>query len=675
MGTVYAVYDSLLDRRVALKLLSGGRDDAAQRSRVLREARAAAALAHPNTVKIFDVGEAEGVAFLAMELLEGETLRAALARGASIQQKLAWLLDAARALAEAHEHGLVHHDVKPENMFVCNDGTLKLLDFGIAGRADEVEDGADGPSSLGTDRGLVLGTPRYMSPEQRSGEPTDARSDQYAWGLVAIELLTGQQPATTQATVELEEVGRSKGDQSRAALGATLARVEGLHDEIARAVVRAIEPRREDRFPSMEPIVVLLEKPRSAAAPINDGRPPPRPAPSRRPRRMTWAALALGGGGAAVAAVGVALTLSTRAEVRARAQGAAEGGVLCVVERLRAHPVGPENLIALLPGGTLVVARWPEPRYEREIDGKLEGFDPFFPHKQLAVKAWMDGASVRGKPTLVVTAAAPGLLASTRSLADAATRLWSDGEVATLRADRSALSPAMGQAVTGSGDGVAIALAEQRFARPPGTIFGLQILVHDGAEPGREPPPALSVDSVPSSIAIAAGGGGLGVVYATSALHFRSADAAGRFASEGATVFDVPQAATLEFVGDRPVVFFVARHGEAVRLFSTVGAPRGTSFPLPRPASAEPAGPARPKALRLPDGRVVVVWSVRAGVSQAMRLAAVREDGTVGPPLTLGEGKSLGDPRVAVTRRGVEVAWVDEASRAAQVATVVCTGR
>jgi serine/threonine-protein kinase len=141
MGDVFRAYDTVLDRAVALKVLHTDRsaDNGQRMRRVVREARAAAALVHPNAVTVFDDGEADNEVFIAMELLEGEELRSVLERGtATLAEKLRWLLEAARALAAAHERGLVHRDVKPENMFVCKGGTLKLLAFGIAKR-DDVE--------------------------------------------------------------------------------------------------------------------------------------------------------------------------------------------------------------------------------------------------------------------------------------------------------------------------------------------------------------------------------------------------------------------------------------------------------------------------------------------------------------------------------------------------------
>jgi serine/threonine-protein kinase len=202
MGTVYRAHDSVLRRGVALKLLRTASDDGgappSQESvaRLLREARAAAAINHPNAVSIFDIGEVEGTPYIAMELVEGQGLRACIGvPSLPIATRLGWLVDIARALAAAHERGVIHRDVKPENIIVRHDGVLKVLDFGIAKQVG----GAGGPPDtldkvFETRPGMVVGTPAYMAPEQLCGEAADAGSDQFAWGVVAYELLGGARP-------------------------------------------------------------------------------------------------------------------------------------------------------------------------------------------------------------------------------------------------------------------------------------------------------------------------------------------------------------------------------------------------------------------------------------------------------------------------------------------------
>src|SRR6185437_240582 len=169
-------------------------------ARLVREARAAAALDHPNAVSIFDVGEHDGAPYIVMELVEGQTLRSGVGDASTpIATRVTRLADVARALAAAHRRGLVHRDVKPENVMVRTDGVVKVLDFGIARRAGN--GGADPHADTQTPAlptltvdGVKLGTPVYMSPEQIKGDVLDGRTDQFAWGVVAYELLAGRLP-------------------------------------------------------------------------------------------------------------------------------------------------------------------------------------------------------------------------------------------------------------------------------------------------------------------------------------------------------------------------------------------------------------------------------------------------------------------------------------------------
>src|ERR1700722_13049549 len=204
MGTVYRARDARLGREVALKVLSEPRGaEPESDARLLREARAAAALDHPNAVSIFDVGEHEGTPYIVMELVDGQTLRGAVGdRGVPLATRVTQLADVARALAAAHRRGLVHRDIKPENVMVRGDGVVKVFDFGIARRAsagagDAVDASAPTqapPLPALTREGVQVGTPVYMAPEQIRGDALDGRTDQFAWGVLAFELLTGRLP-------------------------------------------------------------------------------------------------------------------------------------------------------------------------------------------------------------------------------------------------------------------------------------------------------------------------------------------------------------------------------------------------------------------------------------------------------------------------------------------------
>ena len=198
MGEVYRARDTRLGRTVALTVLRPGADPEMLR-RLDREARAASALSHPNIVQIYDVGEAAGNAgehYVVMEYVEGETLRRRLARGALPLPELldlgAQLTD---GLARAHRAGVLHRDLKPENLVVTPEGLLKILDFGLAKVLATPLGDLETKETLtrhGTRAGMLLGTLEYMSPEQASGRPVDARADQFAVGLILAEMATGQ---------------------------------------------------------------------------------------------------------------------------------------------------------------------------------------------------------------------------------------------------------------------------------------------------------------------------------------------------------------------------------------------------------------------------------------------------------------------------------------------------
>ncbi len=208
MGLVYRAYDTELDRRVALKIVHGnvgkaraGTSDTERdrtlseaAARLLREGREAAGFNHPNAVSVIDVGEVGGTAYIAMELVSGRTLRAYVGdRAITMDRRISWLAQIAEGLEAAHLRGLVHRDVKPENVMVCNDGTVKLMDFGGVKKMveDRPKTGSSSHPTFVTRAGMVVGTPMYMAPEQAIGEQLDGRTDQFAWGTLAYELLSG----------------------------------------------------------------------------------------------------------------------------------------------------------------------------------------------------------------------------------------------------------------------------------------------------------------------------------------------------------------------------------------------------------------------------------------------------------------------------------------------------
>jgi hypothetical protein len=196
MGEVYRARDARLARDVAIKVLpSELASDAGRLKRFEKEARSASALNHPNIVTIYDIGSSDSVSWIAMELVEGKTLRELLHVGPlPIKRVLGLAAQVADGLARAHEAGIVHRDLKPENLMVTKDGLVKILDFGLAKltyAGVESGEGTNIPTETGTGAGVVLGTVGYMSPEQAGGQPVDFRSDQFSFGSILYELVTG----------------------------------------------------------------------------------------------------------------------------------------------------------------------------------------------------------------------------------------------------------------------------------------------------------------------------------------------------------------------------------------------------------------------------------------------------------------------------------------------------
>jgi Tol biopolymer transport system component len=196
MGEVYRAKDTRLGRDVALKILPESFAREIDRLRRFeQEARAVAALNHPNILAIHDIGQHQGLPFLVSELLEGESLRAMLDRGALPQRKaIEYGVQVTHGLAAAHEKGIVHRDLKPENIFVTKDGRIKILDFGLAKLAQKAGAEPDGMTltSPHTAAGMVMGTASYMAPEQVRGEGADPRTDIFAFGAVLYEMLSGE---------------------------------------------------------------------------------------------------------------------------------------------------------------------------------------------------------------------------------------------------------------------------------------------------------------------------------------------------------------------------------------------------------------------------------------------------------------------------------------------------
>jgi eukaryotic-like serine/threonine-protein kinase len=265
MGVVYAAFDPRLDRKVALKVLRPkGAPGATATERLLREARAMASLSHPNVVPVYDVDVHEGRLFLAMEYVEGVTLRAWLLNEArSTRQMLRALVQAGRGLAAAHAAGLVHRDVKPDNVLVDRRGRVCVTDFGLARRsplpvlhatpiaADDDEDAPHAAATRSAHHVSLGGTPAYMAPELYLGRPADARSDQFGFCVMLYEALYRQHPfkgSTPEDLIEAVMNGRVREPPARA----------DVPRRVHRALVRGLSVEPAQRFASMGELLDLL---------------------------------------------------------------------------------------------------------------------------------------------------------------------------------------------------------------------------------------------------------------------------------------------------------------------------------------------------------------------------------------------------------------------------------
>ena len=316
MSTVHCAFDTLLERNVALKILHAQYgEDEEYVERFRREARAVAQLSHPNIVTVIDRGEEDGKQFIVFELVEGDNLKELVERGGPlpVRRVLELGLEVGRALAFAHAQGLVHRDVKPQNVLLNGDGLAKVTDFGIVRSLDAVGH---------TETGTVLGTSHYIAPEQARGERVDAQTDVYSFGVVLYELLTGEvpYPGDNFLSVAMKHVNDP--------IPSVLDRRPDTPLRLANLIERSLAKRPADRPASMDEVVaelqavlaeldakdgdegtMIMRKP--AAVPARQRR-PKQQKPRRAPRTGRFPVWPLLLAGLILAAVVLGIVLATR---------------------------------------------------------------------------------------------------------------------------------------------------------------------------------------------------------------------------------------------------------------------------------------------------------------------------------------------------------------------------
>jgi eukaryotic-like serine/threonine-protein kinase len=410
MSSVYRAHDRVLERDVALKVLHERfTSDPEHVERFRREARAIARLSHPNVVTVIDRGQVDECEFIVFELVRGQDLKELLAsRGPlPVTDALALAHQAARGLAFAHEHGIVHRDVKPQNVLVNEDGVAKVTDFGIA-------------RSLGPDDGLtltgtIMGTGDYFAPEQALGRPADARSDQYSLGALLYELITGEVPYPAEGVLAV--AARHVNDP----VPSVREKRPDVSPRVDALVRRAMAKAPEERFPSTDALIAALEacmaEEAASARPSDEGATailPAPPAPSaaqrvraveppraRRRRRVPWALLA----GLAVLAAGAAVVwaLATERFIPGEEEAGGRGAAVRLAAAADYDPEGddvehPELLAAATDGNPATFWR-------------TETYDIDFQEVKSGVGIVLDARQARELDRLTIVTDTPGFTA------------------------------------------------------------------------------------------------------------------------------------------------------------------------------------------------------------------------------------------------------------------------
>ena len=255
MGEVYLAEDTQLGRRVAIKLLSSElvADERANK-RLVKEARAAATLDHPNICSIYEVGQADGRSFIAMQYIEGETLDTRIkSKPLELKESLTTAAQIADALSEAHSRGIIHRDIKPANIMITSRGQAKVMDFGLARVIAAAVESEAATQSLLTTPGTIMGTMPYMSPEQVRGEVLDGRSDIFSFGVVLYEMLSGRQPFASQSAAATISAILNEEPPT------LLRYAPDLPEALQRIARKCLEKDRERRYQTMRDVAIDLD--------------------------------------------------------------------------------------------------------------------------------------------------------------------------------------------------------------------------------------------------------------------------------------------------------------------------------------------------------------------------------------------------------------------------------
>ncbi|HEY0657710.1 MAG TPA: protein kinase, partial [Pyrinomonadaceae bacterium] len=255
MGEVYLAQDTKLDRQVALKILpTEFAEDKERMNRFVREAKSASALNHPNIITIHEIGESDGTHFIATEFIDGKTLNDyAKSNPLDFKSLLEIAVQIASALDEAHSAGIVHRDIKPDNVMIRENGLVKILDFGIAKLSAPPESNEEAATAIkSTSPGMIIGTANYMSPEQAKGKEVDARSDIFSFGVVLYEMIAGELPFEGETAMEM--IGAILKDEPK-----SLDKKTGVPPQIEKIIGKCLKKDRDERYQTIKDVLIDLK--------------------------------------------------------------------------------------------------------------------------------------------------------------------------------------------------------------------------------------------------------------------------------------------------------------------------------------------------------------------------------------------------------------------------------